>query len=221
VLVASKLHGQRRLVTTAKKEGFIVTCDRLARRDVPDWIHALCRDKGHPIDTAAADQLAEMAGSELGHIADAVERLSLYVGPKQAITEDAVANLVTRVRQSSAWELVDALGRRRLDRALATLADVLDARDGGLPVLGAIAWSVRQLVKFESVLATGATVPEAAQRAGVPPFKANDLAHVVRSASPGMLHRWLALLSEADLALKGSKRPPAAVLETLCMDMCR
>src|SRR6185295_10996717 len=116
--------------------------------------------------------------------------------------EEAVAAVVTRVRQSSVWELIDALGARRTASALGTLADVYDPRDGGLRLLGAISWSVRQMVKLDSHLRTGVDVKEAAARAGVPPFKAQDVARTVRSVPPGTLPNWLRLMAETDLALK-------------------
>jgi DNA polymerase III subunit delta len=220
VLVAPKLHAQRRVVSAAKKGGFVVSCEPLHRRELPGWIRASARDRGHPIAEDVADHLAELAGPELASVNDAIERLSLYVGPKQAITDEAVAAVVTRVRQSTVWELLDALSRRRLDRALAALGDVYDQRDGGLRLLGSIGWSVRQMVKFESALRAGANPAEAAQRAGMPPFKANEVSQTLRSMPPGTLATWLALLAEADLALKGSKRAAPAVLETMLIDMC-
>lgn len=220
VLVAAKLHGQRRLVTSAKKGDFIVSCEPLNRRALPGFIASIAREKGNPIASDVAEQLAELAGPELGYVVDAIERLSLYVGPKQPITEDAIAQVVIRVRQSTVWELIDALGRRRLDRALAALADAYDPRDGGLRLLGAVSWSVRQMVKFESALATGASQSEAAQRAGVAPFKANDVAQSIRQLPKGALAGWMRLLAETDLALKSSRRPAQAVLETMLIEMC-
>jgi DNA polymerase-3 subunit delta len=154
-------------------------------------------------------------------VADSLERLSLFVGPGKPITDDAVAEVVTRVRHASVWELMDAISARRLDRALAVLADVYDPRDGGLPVLGAIAWSVRQMVKFDAALKAGVDFNEAAKRAGVAPFKARDVAQVLRQIPPGTIERWLALLAETDLALKSSRRPGNAVLEALVIAMGR
>ncbi|MGK4003406.1 DNA polymerase III subunit delta [Sorangium sp. So ce1036] len=220
VLVATKLHAQRRLVTSAKKGEFLVACEPLSRRALPGFITSIAREKGNPIASDVADQLAEIAGPELGYVVDAIERLSLYVGPKQPITEDAIAQVVIRVRQSTVWELIDALGRRRLDRALAVLADAYDPRDGGLRLLGAVSWSVRQMVKFESALAAGASQAEAAQRAGVSPYKVNDVAQTIRGLPRGALAGWMRVLAETDLALKSSRRPAQAVLETMLIEMC-
>lgn len=221
VLVATKLHGQRRLVTGAKKGGYLVACDALDRRAVPAWIKSLAKEKGHAIAPEAAEQLAELSGSELSHLADAIERLSLYVGPKSPITEEAVTALVTRVAQSSVWELIDALGKRQAGRALALVGDVFDPREGGLRMLGAIGWSVRQLVKLDGALREGLSQGEAAQRAGVPPFKVAELRETLRHLPPGALAEWMRALAEADLALKGSRRPAQAILETMVLQMSR
>ncbi len=221
VLSANKLHGQRKIVTAAKKGDFIVNCEPLSRKDLPGFVRKMAKDKGHDIAADVADHLAEIAGPELGYVADAIERLSLFVGEGAPITDDAVATMVTKVRQSTVWELLDALTKRRIDKAMATLADVVDPKDGGLKLLGAVAWSVRQLVKMESALREGANESEAAARAGVPPFRARDAAQTVRALPRGTLTVWLKLLAEADLALKSSRRTAQSILETMVISMCR
>jgi DNA polymerase-3 subunit delta len=221
VLVAQKLHGQRRLVTTAKKAGFVVSCEPIPRRELPRWVFERAKSMGHPIDRVVADQLAELSGPELGSVADALERLSLYVGPKAPITEDALAAVVTRVRPSTAWDLVDAICARRLGQALTVLANVEGGRDTELPLLGSIAWTVRQMAKLEGFLDAGEPLAEAARRAGVPPFKVDSTRDALRRMPKGTMARWLRHLAEADRALKGSKRPGRAVLETLLVDLCR
>ncbi|MEZ4293760.1 MAG: DNA polymerase III subunit delta [Polyangiaceae bacterium] len=221
VLVASKLHGQRRLVTTAKKAGFLVACEPLDRRGIPVWIKTIAKEKGHSIAAEAVDQLAELSGTDLPYLADAVERLSLYVGPKNPITPEAVSKLVTRVAHAPVWDLLDAVMARKPGRALAALADAMDERDAALPLLGLLFSSVRSLLKLEAGLQDGMELSEAAQRAGIIPFKARERAQTLRSLPPGTLQRWVEMLSATDLALKGSKRPGQAVLETLVLEMSR
>src|SRR5262249_45432930 len=155
------------------------------------------RERGHRIAPEVADLLAEIAGPELGYVADALERLSLYVGDGAPITETAVADIVTKVREGSVWELVGALGSRRLDRALAALDDAFDPRDGGLRLLGTVAWSVKQLVKFESARAAGADPDEAARRAGVMPFKVREIQQTVKTVPRAVIEAWMMHLAEA------------------------
>jgi DNA polymerase-3 subunit delta len=221
VLVAGKIDGRRKLMTAARKGGWLVTCEPLPRAALPAFVLREAKSRGHSIDPEIADMLAEIAGPELATVVDALERLSLYVGAGQPFTEDAIAACLVRMRQSTVWEMINAVGRRDLGSALSALDDVYDPRDRGLRLVGLLAWSVRQLIKFDAAVRDGAAPEEAARRAGAPPFKARDLAAQMRRLTPSDLERWILLLAEADLELKGSKRPPRSVVEEALIQMCR
>jgi DNA polymerase-3 subunit delta len=222
VVVAQKLDGRRKLAALGRKQGFLVACDPVDSRSLPGWIVERAGSRGHAIDREVAELLGALAGPQLSAISDAVERLSLYVGPGAPIDEAAVSACVARVRTADTWALVDAVGARDLARALRTLADAYDPRDHGLPLLGALAWSIRQLARYQAAVAGGASADEAARRAGVThPYRARELAAKARSVRPKEVERWLVLLAETDLALKSSRRSPDAVLEEMLTRLCR
>jgi DNA polymerase-3 subunit delta len=222
ILVAEKIDGRRKLMTLAKKAGFIVDCATVDSRQLPGWVKARAKAKGHAIDGDVAELIAEIAGPELSYLDDVLERLSLYVGPNASITEDAVTVCVTRVRLADTWKLVDAASTKDLGKVLALFADVYDPRDRGLPLIGAIAWSLRQLLKLQNALATGAGIDEAARRAGIyPAFRARDHAQKLKAFRPRELERWLVIVQETDFALKSSRRTADAILEEMFTRMCR
>lgn len=222
ILVAQKLDGRRKIVALAKKQGFLVDCAQVEGRQLPGWIRARAKTKGHAIEPEVCDLIAEIAGPDLSYLDDVLERLSLYVGEGNPITEDAVSVNVTRVRLADTWNLVDAASTKDLGRVLALFADVYDPRDRGLPLVGAIAWSLRQLLKLQSALASGAGIDEAARRAGIyPAFKARDHAQKLKAFRPRELERWLVVVQETDLALKSSRRPADAILEEMFTRLCR
>jgi DNA polymerase-3 subunit delta len=222
ILVAQKLDGRRKIVALAKKQGFVVDCAQVDGRQLPGWIRARAKLKGHTIDQDVSDLIAEIAGPDLSYLDDVLERLSLYVGEGAPITEDAVAVNVTRVRLADTWSLVDAASTRDLGRVLALFADVYDPRDRGLPLVGAIAWSLRQLLKLQSALGSGASMDEAARRAGIyPAFRAREHAQKLKAFRPRELERWLVVVQETDLALKSSRRPADSILEEMFTRLCR
>ncbi|RYE79312.1 MAG: DNA polymerase III subunit delta [Myxococcales bacterium] len=96
VLMAGKLDSRRRLAALAKKQNFLVSCEPLDRRALRGWIEQRLKTRGHALDPGVAEHLAEIAGPELGHVADAVERLALYVGAGQKITADAAYEGIVR-----------------------------------------------------------------------------------------------------------------------------
>jgi DNA polymerase-3 subunit delta len=222
VIVASRIDGRRKLAALAKKQGFLVVCDTLDGRALPGWIADRCASKGHEVDRDVAELLAALAGPELSAVDDAIERLSLYVGAGTPIDETAVGVCVARVRTADTWALVDAVGARDLGRALRTLADAYDPRERGLPLLGALAWSIRQLARYQAAVESGAAPDEAARRAGVfQPFRARELAAKARAVRSKEVERWVLVLAETDLALKSSRRNADAILEEMLTRLCR
>lgn len=222
VVVARKLDMRRKHALAAKKRGCVVTCEPLVGPDLVRWVERRSKAKGHPIAHDVAERIAALSGPELFVLEDVLERLSLYVGVGQAIDDGAVAALVTRVRLTDTWVLVDAVGKRDLPKALSALADAYDPKDRGLPLLGALAWSMRQLAKLQAGLAAGMSEGEAGKFAGIfQPFRVREAAARVRAMKAGDGERWLRVLAETDLALKGSKRPPEAILEEMLLRLIR
>lgn len=214
LLVGSGLDKRRRLVTQARTLGFLVSCEPLDRASLPGFVQREVRARGAKIASDVADLVAELAGPDLSQVVDAADRLSLFVGQDGEITEDAVAECVVRLRPSTVWELVGAVGRRDLGAALASLDQVYDPADRGLRLLGVLGWSMRQLVRFDAAQRAGASPNEAAAKAGAPPFKARELAAQLKGLDTADLERFILRLAELDLDLKGgSKRPPKASLE--------
>jgi DNA polymerase-3 subunit delta len=222
VLVASKLDGRKKLVADAKKADYLVSCAPLPRAALPKWVEARVRERGAKISPSICELLVEITGVDLPSLADAVERLVLYIGPGNEIDENAITTCLTRMQTATVWELVGAVARKDLGAALRAVDMVYDPHDRGLPLVGVLAWSARQLVKFESAIRSGCNPTEAAQRAGAPPFKARELADQVKLLTRAELERWLETLARVDLSLKGgTKRPPKAVIEEAVMLLCR
>lgn len=222
VLSGTKIDGRKRLSTIAKKGNWLVACEPIARSGIAGFIAAKAKQNSVRISSSAAELVVEVVGSDLAAISDAVERLCLFVGPDGVVDEDTVGTCLVRIKTSTVWELVGAIGHRDLGRALTALDAVYDPRDRGLPIVGTMAWSARQLLRFEAALRTGKSPTEAAQASGAPPFRANELADQCKRLSRPELERWLEVIADVDLALKGaSKRPPKAVLEHAVLSLCK
>jgi DNA polymerase III subunit delta len=222
LLVGAKLDGRRRLVAAGKKAGWFVSCDPLSRAQVPGWVLSHAKTKQVKLGPGVAELIVQVAGTDLSALSDAIERLGLYMGPEGVVDEDAVGVCLAKVRTSSVWELVGAVGRKDIGAALTALDTVYEPQERGLPLLGVLAWSARQLLKFESAVRSGCAPAEAAQRAGAPPFRARELSDQLRLIPRVELERWLELLARVDLDLKGgSRRNPKAIIEQAVISLCR
>jgi DNA polymerase III subunit delta len=80
VLAGEKLNTRRKLVTIAKKQGFLVECEPLSAREIPDWVRERVEQRAAKISRGCAELLAELIGTDLSQLDDAIERLVLFVG---------------------------------------------------------------------------------------------------------------------------------------------
>lgn len=213
VLVATKIDQRRRLATAARKADVIVSCDPLRPHALVPFLRDEAKRRGNALPGDVAEAIVDLVGGELGALVDAIERLSLYAGKGQAINEDAVHACIARVRVGSVWGLADAVTAKDRATALVLLGENFDPGDRGLPLLGLLASSMRKMLKMRALLLDGLSADDAAKRAGLPPFRARDAAAQARRFKDGELEHAVAVFAEADLALKGSKRPPLLVLE--------
>jgi DNA polymerase-3 subunit delta len=220
VLVADKLDGRSKLIKAAKKAGVLSEAKELKAGALRAFVNAEAKQRGHALSPEAGAALADALGSDLAAIDDALERLSLYVGTGSPIELEAVEASVTRIRTDTVWALVDAVSARDRRRALGAAASLLADREPPLRVLALVARQMRMVAKMREALAAGLSAPEAAKRAGAPPFKARELTEAARRFTLDDLRLAFGTLAEADIELKGSKRAGGRVLEEALLRLC-
>jgi DNA polymerase-3 subunit delta len=221
LLIADKLDNRRRLVAAAKRDGFLVVCASLPVHALAGWVRQRAREHGHNLGPNAAELLAELCGADLSVLADALERVELFVGEGALVSEAAVLECVANMQPGSVWDLVAAVGRRDAGAALAALDRVFEP-GAGPRLVGLLCWSARQLIRFGSARRAGLSADDAARQAGVPPFKVRELSDQLRLLSMERAERWLEALAQLDFDLKGGSRmPQKALLETALLGFCR
>lgn len=220
ILVADKLDNRRQLVALAKKADFWVTCSSPLPNELPAWVSRRVHERGERIAPAAAALLSDLVGADLSALDDAIERVSLYVGPGAELGEAAILECVANMKPGSVWDLVAAVGRRDARAALVALGRVFEPGEGPR-LVGLLCWSARQFIRFASARRAGMSPPDAAKAAGIPPFKLRDVTEQMRHMPIERAEQWLLDLAQVDLALKGGSRlPPRVVLEQALLAFC-
>lgn len=220
VLTASKLDGREKLGKAAKKLGYLVDTKPLRGRELREFVQTEAAAREHNIEPQAIEALVEAVGDDLAAVDDAIERLSLFVGPGQRIDADAVSTCVTRIRVESIWSLVDAIGLKDRRKGVAAAQSLLDDREPPLRLLAMVARQLRIVARMREALSDGLRPQEAAKRAGAPPFKAGDLTESARRFTAESLGKAFALIAETDRALKSSKRPPDVIVQEAVLELC-
>jgi len=178
----------------------------------------------------AARELVDALSAEMLTVASELEKLLLYAGALAAERGAAsigladVETMVTAAKQRSLYELTDAISLHDAPRALALLAGLLNASDGGedaaIGHVFMLAKTFRQMLVLNEKQVKDQRAMWAVLWPGfrVAPFAADALiAQARRYRDRGELTRGLQLIAKADLELRSSPADKRLVLERLVM----
>ncbi len=138
---------------------------RVARKDLPSWLARRATAKGMSLAPAGASALVDVLGADPAAVDQALEQLGSAF-PGERVTAELVAKQFRGLGEQHTWDLCDRAFGRDLPGAMRSLRTLLDARDEGLMILGALAARLRDLMRVRS-LPERTPPAELAKRAGL------------------------------------------------------
>ena len=221
VFVAEKADQRLKFFTAFKKHGVLIKLDPLYERQLPDFVRGEAKARGVTLAPDAVTMMVDEIGAELGQLADAVERLAIYVGERKEVTAEDVDKVVATTRQRNVFELANAVGSGDRAHALAVLSSMLGARESGVRIVAMLARHLRQLWITSELLERTRDKFEIAGALGIPPFFADDIIKQARTIDAMRAKRMHAALFKADKDLKSSRLEDARLLEGLILELTR
>lgn len=222
VLTTEKLHGSLKIVTLAKKGGWLFEAAAPSERDLEPWLDNEARRRKINFAQGAAESLLLSIGSDLAALVDALERLSLFAGDR-AITEQDVEQVIAPIRDAGPFELPEAVADKNVSRCFALIDNASRSREKDRPALVLLALVVRQvrtLAMARDAVDRGGD-PVAALAGKMHPFVARKAVTQVKRWSAKQLFKALERCAATDLRLKSSVRGIEwRVMEELVLDIC-
>jgi DNA polymerase-3 subunit delta len=203
----------------------IVELARVEEGEAVHWISEFCTSRAVKIDADGARELVDALGGDMMMISNELEKLMLYVGPRNRISLGDVETMVLAAKQRSLYELTDAISSKDRVRALEVLDAILSSGEGEEAAIGHIymlAKTFRQMLVILERNVRDQRMLWAALWQGfrVPPFAADDIIKQARRyKSRRDLTRAIRLVAKADLALRSNPVSKRMVLERLVMDL--
>lgn len=213
VLVAEKLDGRTRFMSLAAKIGAVIECKPLYMDKVPFWINMETRRLGKQISQEAARFLADMIGNDLGQLANAIERICLYVGERKIVEIKDVEDAVAETHQRDVFELTDAVGSKKLVKAMSLLHNILENGESPILVLNMLARHFRILSKAKEIAGRVTDNSEVARYLGVHPYFAKNYLSQSRNFSGKELRAGFRTLCRCDRELKSSRVAKERIIE--------
>jgi len=190
-------------------------------KELPQWIRERVQQKGSAIEPTAVTELAMHVGADLRLLDNEIEKLITYRGRNAPIRAADVRLLVAAVRESSAFALVDAIGKRETTHALKLLHDQLAHKTDPIPLLGTIAWRVRLLLQLKDLATRGLTLDQAIAQLKLNAYAARIAWQQAINFTLPQLEAMHQKLLETDIAIKTGKSDPIVALDLLVTELTR
>ena len=213
LLLDKPLPGNLRLTKVIHRLGSCYSLEPARTQDIPLVLARLAKDTyGKTLQPAAAGVMQELTGNSLNALAEELEKLSLYVGDRSAITVEDVQALVGQNRELSAFEITDALIKQDTPRAMQLMERIFQQdRSTQYGIIGLLAWYVRRLRKARIMIESKLPNPEICRRLKVW-YRKDEFIRQAAQSSPDALRLACKQLTEADRAVKtGASNVPNAV----------
>jgi len=219
VFVGDKADQRLKFFVAFKKTGQQLKFDPLYENKLPGFVNEEARLRGVRFEPGAAQMVCDEVGAELAQLADAVERLAIFVGARASISPADVEQVVATTRQRSVFELCNAVGEGDRARALSVLGAMLGAREAPVRIVAMLARHVRQLWTARDLIKKRMGKFDLAQALGVPPFFVDGIADQARRHEPAGFARMHDAVFRADKALKSSRLDDDRIMEQLILEL--
>ena len=209
----------------ASQYGQVLEC---RRRDLSELRKVLLREAekaGCSLSRENAGKILEYAGLDLHLLLSEMQKLCAYAlgtaGEDPAsppeITAAMIETLVPKTAEATAFLLANALAAGNFEGAYRHLDTLLTQNQEPIAILGALSSVYVDMYRVKAALESGkpATAPAEYGDYKGREFRLRSGERNARGVPLSVLRRSLALLLQADLALKGSKLSPRTVLDQL------
>ncbi len=183
-----------------------------------DWVIDQVEKKGGTIEFSAANDLALFIGADLRALDNEIEKLFVYKNG-ETIRRDDVPLLVASAQESNIFDLVDAIGARKTQRALELLHEQLRHNANEFYLLTMIARQYRILLQVRDLATRGMGTDAIQKQLGLHPFVTKKMSEQARNYSVEQLEGVMMKLLETDVSLKTSRLEPTLALDLLVVDL--
>jgi DNA polymerase-3 subunit delta len=177
-------------------------------RDFIAWIEGRLREAGVRAEAEAVRLLAERTEGNLLAAAQDVAKLALLY-PNRHVGVDELAQAVADSSRFEAFDLNDRVLDGDAAGAIRSLARLREEGSAPLEILGALMWSLRQLIKATLVYARTRDANAACDSAGIRRFQAARYARALPRTRPAEAMGWLRRAARVDRLVKTGQEAAA------------
>lgn len=113
-----KLDARKKFTKLVKEKGVLVSTKKMYEKEVHGWTQELIKSKGLAISPKGLALLVDHIGNDLTRIENEIDKLSVNLGSRTAITEDDIEKYIGVSKEFNVFALQSALAEKDLAKAI-------------------------------------------------------------------------------------------------------
>jgi DNA polymerase-3 subunit delta len=201
-VAADKLDERKKIVKALKEQDALVPCLPLTGDSLTRWVQDQAARRHFAFEPGAAEQLILYTGGHLQALQSELEKLSLYIGEGGRVGLPLVDELVIRSAEQNVFLLVEDIVQLRLDKALATLDELLKMKEEPIKIVLLLARQFRILLQVKELTKQGLSHQQIASQIGLHPYAVKLADGQTRKYDTAKLSGILERLADLDFRMK-------------------
>ena len=151
VFVEAEVDKRNRLYKAVGANGLAEECGRQTRKQLEEWAAVGLARSGKKIARSTMSLFLDRAGEDMGNIRQELEKLITYTGERDVVTREDVEAITTQQISGKIFEMVEAIGMRQRERALALYYDLYALKEPPVRILFLIAQQMQSLLQVKDM----------------------------------------------------------------------
>ncbi len=204
----------------AAREAALVTFGSLKGRSAARWLKERAQQRGKRLTQEAAELILLLVGERPSLMAEELEKCLMFAGEKESVGAQEVEAVVGDVRLHDVFELTRLVAQRDGAGAVDVLRRLVMAGEEPTAMLGLLTWQLRMIWLAREHLDNRVTREELGSLIR-PSWKVKEYLRQAEGFTLEELAEGFGTLLCAEMALKSTTIPPAQVLESAVLRLCR
>ena len=215
LMVEEKVDKRRKLYGLISKQGLVVEFPYQKPEDLERWVLNILSKNSKRIARNTLRMFMERNGESMTEIKNELDKLMLYTGNEQDITEEAVRQVCTVTMKTKVFDLMDSVTAGEKLKALAELDSLILMKEPIQKIMIMLSKHLVQMEQIKGLSEAGMSLGEITAMMKLNPYHAKILYRQCAKYGADQLKQAVQLCYERDLAVKNGKMEGILALESL------
>lgn len=214
-----KFDERKKITKLVKKQSTIINCQPIRENEVRGWVNQLAKEKNVRLSNEVVAFFETEFQTNLLLIENEIEKLAMHVGEGNEVTIDIALDLISTSLTHNALELVDAVLKKDLHKAILIYRDLQIMKEEPIGLIALLAYQFRIIYQVKILMDKGLPNPSIQSQMKVHPYVVKLASGRARRFSYDKLTQIMIEFTQADASIKQGKIEKHIAFELLLYNL--